>query len=87
MSIDLNRIKRANLSTCSTGDTSLFIHSAHKSRRNQHGRTFSLGFHCPTTAGTAITDGIKTPQHGVLKKGVMNVPPFILLFKNPHCLF
>ena len=42
--------------------------------------------HCTAAAGTAIADGIETPQHGIFEEGVVNMPTHLFSAQDFYCL-
>ena len=67
----------ADLSAGAAGDAQALLHLADITGRYDHGDAVALGFHCPA-AGTAVANGIKAPEDGVLEESVVSVPALVL---------
>lgn len=46
-----------------------------------------MGVHGPAAARTAVTDGVKTTEHGIFEEGVVDVPALVFSFQNFNRFF
>jgi hypothetical protein len=78
----LQGIEVADHFTIATTQAKVFIHSGNISGRSQHGGAVPLRMKRGTAACAAVANGVEAPQHGILKKGMVDVPALIFLFED-----
>ena len=83
----VQRVELAEGQAGLAADAFFRIDPADVSGGGQHRGAVAMGLHRPAAAGAAIADGVEAPQHGILEKSVMHVPPLMLRFEDCRRLF
>jgi len=76
----MERSKLAKLDTCSTGAAEPIIYDSNIPRGCQHPGTIALSLHGTAAALTTIAYRIKSFQHRVLEKSVVDMPSLMFFF-------